>query len=101
MVWDAPMSTVTVWPFAMGVPVLQRVAGSPSSIRAATSPPPVADADADQPVRGSTPCPVPPGTVVCPVRRMSREEEPTEMVLVPAALVQAVVQYWKLRASRV
>src|SRR4051812_46189307 len=86
---DAPMSTVTVRPFTIGVAVLQRVAVPPSTMRAGTSPPPVAEAVAVQPLRGSTGCPLPPaGTVVAPVRRMSRGEEPTETVLVPAALVQ-------------
>ncbi len=63
------MSTVTVWPFTIGVPVLHRVPVLPSSMLAGTSPPPVADADAVQPVRGSTVwsaagTPVPVGMVV-------------------------------------
>ncbi len=71
---------------------------------AGTSPPAVDEADADQPVRGSTvspPAGPPPVTVVRPVSRMSREEEPTETVWSPVAVVQEPAQYWKLRASRV
>jgi hypothetical protein len=58
MLCAAPMSTVTVWPFTIGVPVLHRVAALPSSIRAGTSVVLDTDADATQPVRGSSAGPV-------------------------------------------
>src|SRR6185295_17600656 len=93
-------SSVMVFPLVIGVPELQRVLVLPSSIRAGTSVVLEGEAVAIQPVRLS-------GTeleepmVTAPVRRMSREDAPTIIWLVPAAVVQALFQYWKLRASRV
>src|SRR5215470_19635274 len=60
MLFTAAMSTVTVCPFTIGVPVLHRVAVLPSSIRAGTSVVLETDAEATQPVRGSTVGPPPP-----------------------------------------
>ena len=48
-----------------------------------------------------TPQTPPPPTVTAPVSRMSREDAPTRIWLLPEALVQAPFQYWKLRASSV
>src|SRR6266511_1623142 len=39
--------------------------------------------------------------VTWPVSRRSRDEAPTEMVYVPPAVVQPLLQYWKLRAASV
>ncbi len=79
MVWVVFMSMVMVCPLVIGVPVLQRVVVSPSSMRAGTSVVLLTEAVAVQPVRGRAVCPPPPPppTVVDPVRRMSREDEPT------------------------
>src|SRR5215475_5034780 len=60
MLCVAAMSTVTVCPFTIGVPVLHRVAVLPSSIRDGTSVVLDTEALATQPVRGRSVGPPPP-----------------------------------------
>src|SRR4051794_35555283 len=102
-VWAVPRSACSHWPFAIGVPEDQRLPALPSVTFDGVSAPALEEAVTVHAVRGRgvSAGVEPPPVTAWPVRRVSRDEEPTNTWWVPVVVVQAVVQDWKLRASRV